>query len=165
MNNIFLFDAHALTRDSCTPFVLAFAQSVLLNGFSVTSAMSIILQNSLNLGAHAYVVRLTWENGSVQRETYVYTHPSKKPAGRSIPDQCRGCGCMRSWDVKLNPDSEMEAKLTCTFAGCGQEVTLLFPFKLAPGGKKDNLTRLQTGRGGKWFVIKGEVEKTDKNLN
>ncbi|KLO05060.1 hypothetical protein SCHPADRAFT_947214 [Schizopora paradoxa] len=162
INNLFLFDAKALVRDFCTPFIEAYAGSVMLHGFSVSAALTMILQNSQYLGMHAHIVRLSLENGAVLKETMVFIHPSLKPAGNLIPTQCWDCARIRSWDVKVNPDNELEATLKCTGEGCGVEKSLTFPFIL---DKKMDHTKHQIGRNGKWLVIKGEVQKRkEKNI-
>lgn len=123
----YFFNADALVRDLCGPFILSFCQSVVLHGFSFLQIEGTLLNASLFLGKHASIIRISPAgNRMLQEVVMTYIHPTQKPAGINFPIQCQKCGMLRK--LKISSNSFQEVTFSCTAGGCTNIVHNRFPF-------------------------------------
>lgn len=101
-------------------FLLDFANHVLLDGFKGTIIVPELLYRS-SVGLHTPVFHFSgssqadgWVTKSLE---YVWTHPTKRPHGRSIPMQCPICRAYRPW--KDFPDHAGIVNLKCSTVVAG----------------------------------------------
>lgn len=86
-----------------------------------------LLNGSLFLDDHVNVVRLAPEDNKLIQTIMVYVHPTKKPAGQNIPDQCPKCLFIRPFLVKKG-SSIFNAILQCKNLACGTQMEICFPY-------------------------------------
>ena len=68
-------------------------KSVIINGYSFTSALEHTLRQCLTLGRHTNIIHL--HSQGVTR--YIWAHRDYQPWGQQLPLQCPHCGILDPW--------------------------------------------------------------------
>ncbi|KAG1750612.1 uncharacterized protein EDB91DRAFT_1078622 [Suillus paluster] len=129
IENAFAFGAEGLHVCLTTPFIAAYVERVLIEGFLVQEVMPSLLVGKLHID----------DKSSTTVSTYTFFDENQRPWGSALPLQCSSCKCLRQWKCisPLISDNGSVVKFTCS----------------------GRLSRENQGAGGSgWLIYTPEVE-------
>ncbi|KAG2739895.1 hypothetical protein P692DRAFT_20851448 [Suillus brevipes Sb2] len=142
IENAFAFGAEGLHVCLTTPFIAAYVERVLVEGFLVQDVMTSLLVVCPRLAMHASIIHVRATNAprrrppnvteynkgelyiddksSIIMSTYTFFDENQRPWGNALPLQCSSCKCLRQWK-RISPsisDNGSVAKFSCTSCKC-----------------------------------------------
>ncbi|KAG0707204.1 hypothetical protein DFH29DRAFT_897504 [Suillus ampliporus] len=121
------FTATRFRPSSFSRLMITFAQSVLIEGFSLRKAFPDIVDQS-GLGMQSDVILMTVIPGNnydspagpLQSTRYLWGHSTTRPWGTPLPLQCPQCGCLAAWKKTHADFSRKCIIFECSYTGCGR---------------------------------------------
>lgn len=125
-----------------TPFVAAYVERVLVEGFLVQEVITSLLAVCPRLAMHASIIHVRVTNALRRRpptiaeynkgslhmndkssiivSTYTFFDENQRPWGNALPLQCSNCKCLRQWKrvSRSIVDNCSAAKFACSVCGC-----------------------------------------------
>jgi len=140
-SHIIAFTATRLQPCLIAPYILSYAQCVLVEGFQLLEFEQRFLQGFPSISRHTNIIHIFQNDGKPTTFHYVWTHSSVRPWGHHLPIQCKNCGSIRPWVAKNGHDS------SCLFScnGCSNKIRFSPPETIKWLGA-------ETGDG-RWMVI------------
>ncbi|KAG2120545.1 uncharacterized protein F5147DRAFT_647030 [Suillus discolor] len=182
MLHAFAFDAERFHACLVPPFIFAYVERVLVEGFEVEEAIEDLLKAAPQLGMHTSIIHIRVTNifhrrpptvseynkGAMRMDdkasmivtTYKFFHENQHPWGNPLPYQCLRCYCVRSWGSTTRPMSS-NTQFACKQCGFVITYTKLDHSKIIlyhegyRGTSKvsGKLTKKGLGTGSGWLVV------------
>jgi hypothetical protein len=93
--------------------------NVVITGHKSTTALPTALSSS-STARFTGIIHLRHTEAGVQMEQYERLHPTTRPNGSRIPQQCPGCRAYRSWVIPSKPPRKYNKEIVfkCGTKGC-----------------------------------------------
>ncbi|KAI6137274.1 hypothetical protein F5141DRAFT_1209602 [Pisolithus sp. B1] len=90
--SMLLFDAQHLQLASTVPYLQSLLDNTIIQGFPISSAAKVALNDCGMLGRHSNIILFTWQEEALVVEKFLWTDKHLKPWGHLLPVQCPQCG-------------------------------------------------------------------------
>lgn len=140
------FNAVRFQPSFTSHLLLAFAEQVLIERFSIVETFPEMLGQSYRLGRHSDVFLLTTDAQGLKVRIFSWAHTRHCPWGHRLPLQCPDCGWPDSW---ISTYIDRVYHFGCRNGACKKSYTFCQPFRsrvLLPGKKRDSC----------WLEIEGD---------
>ncbi|KAG2108982.1 uncharacterized protein F5147DRAFT_652559 [Suillus discolor] len=182
MLHAFAFDAERFHACLVPPFIFAYVERVLVEGFEVEEAIEDLLKAAPRLGMHTSIIHIRVTNifrhhpptvseynkGAMHMDdkasmivtTYKFFHENQRPWGNPLPYQCPRCYCVHSWGSTTRPMSS-NTQFACKQCGFIITYTKLDHSKIilyhegyrGTSEVSGKLTKKGLGTGSGWLVV------------
>ncbi|KAG1866140.1 hypothetical protein F4604DRAFT_1928151 [Suillus subluteus] len=182
VQHAFAFGAERFHACIISPFIFAYVERVLVEGFEVEDTIEDLLKAAPRLGMHTSIthVRVTntfrrrpptvseYNKGVMRIDdkaamivtTYKFFQETRRPWGNPLPYQCSRCYCVRSWSSTTRPMSSSaefackQCRLVITYMKPDQSKIILYHEGYQGTSKAGGkLTKKGHGTGSGWLVI------------
>ncbi|KAI6041931.1 hypothetical protein EDC04DRAFT_2601242 [Pisolithus marmoratus] len=153
--SMLLFDAQHLQLASTVPYLHSLLDSTIIQGFPVSSAARVALDDCGMLGRHSKIILLIFQEEGLVVKKFVWTDKHVRPWGHNLPIQCPHCGTIQKW---VGGPAGKTVSFECKYSDCGKNMGpdgKSVPPKLQTFSIPENATQLTQGARGtsSWLQI------------
>ncbi|KAI6017078.1 hypothetical protein EDC04DRAFT_2608179 [Pisolithus marmoratus] len=141
-----LFDAEHLQLACTVPYLQSLLDNTIIQGFPVSSAARVALNDCGMLGRHSNIILVMWQEEALVVEKFLWTDKHLKPWGHLLPVQCPQCGTIQKW---VGGSAEKTISFECKYSNCGKTIgagEVSLPPKTYSFSIPENATQLPQGK-------------------
>ncbi|KAI6095569.1 hypothetical protein F5141DRAFT_1068240 [Pisolithus sp. B1] len=140
---------------STVPYLQSLLDNTIIQGFPISSAAKVALNDCGMLGRHSNIILFTWQEEALVVEKFLWTDKHLKPWGHLLPVQCPQCGTIQKW---VGGSAGKTISFECKYPDCGKNMGaggVSLPPKTYSFSIPENATQLLQGQRGNssWLQI------------
>ncbi|KAI6017496.1 hypothetical protein EDC04DRAFT_2608042 [Pisolithus marmoratus] len=139
-SSLLLFDAEHLQLACTVPYLQSLLDNTTIQGFPVSSAARVALNDCGMLGRHSNIILVMWQEEALVVEKFLWTDKHLKPWGHLLPVQCP------QW---VGGSAEKTISFECKYSNCGKDMgagEVSLPPKTYSFSIPENATQLPQGK-------------------
>ncbi|KAI6017562.1 hypothetical protein BKA83DRAFT_4128168 [Pisolithus microcarpus] len=117
--SMLLFDAQHLLLAFTVPHLQSLLDNTIIQGFPMSSAAKVALNDCGMLGRHSNIILFTWQEEAPVVEKFIWTDKHLKPWGHLLPVQCPQCGTIQKW---IGGSAEKTLSFECNYSDCDKNM-------------------------------------------